>query len=123
MMDGLTPDQLAQLRANLLAQLAGLESQHTLHVSDAGHELAVDDVEAAPADKATARLLNDLAIEAAGLYVAQLRSLRMALARLDDGSYGLCQQCGRAIGFSRLAARPDARLCIACQTRSEHRRH
>jgi RNA polymerase-binding protein DksA len=35
-----------------------------------------------------------------------------ALARIDDGSYGTCERCGRAIGVDRLHAVPWARLCI-----------
>jgi RNA polymerase-binding protein DksA len=35
-----------------------------------------------------------------------------ALARIDDGSYGTCERCGRAIGADRLHAVPWARLCI-----------
>lgn len=37
-----------------------------------------------------------------------------ALARLDAGSYGICERCGRPIGTERLEARPVARLCIGC---------
>jgi DnaK suppressor protein len=35
-----------------------------------------------------------------------------ALARLDDGTYGTCERCGKAIGRERLLARPSATLCI-----------
>src|ERR1700740_2459679 len=38
----------------------------------------------------------------------QLTAVDDALGRLDDGSYGRCQRCGRAIGADRLAARPTA---------------
>lgn len=37
-----------------------------------------------------------------------------ALARLDDGSYGVCERCGRAIPEARLEARPTARRCLDC---------
>jgi DnaK suppressor protein len=37
-----------------------------------------------------------------------------ALARLDAGTYGACEQCGRPIAPDRLAARPFARRCITC---------
>jgi DnaK suppressor protein len=47
--------------------------------------------------------------------------LKRALAKFDDGSYGECEECGNPIGFSRLQARPEARLCITCQTRAEKR--
>jgi RNA polymerase-binding transcription factor DksA len=37
-----------------------------------------------------------------------------ALGRIDAGTYGGCEQCGRPIAPDRLAARPFARRCIAC---------
>ena len=81
----------------------------------------MSEVETSPADKATVRLLNDLALEAAGHTAAQLGRVKRALAKFDDGSYGICEECGNDIGFSRLQARPEATLCIACQTRAEKR--
>jgi DnaK suppressor protein len=45
--------------------------------------------------------------------------LRHALAKFADGSYGLCEMCGQPIGDSRLLAKPEAKFCIACQTRAE----
>lgn len=96
--------------------------RHTEAALPAGaRDLPVQEVETSPADKATVRLLNDLALEAADLHAAQVRSIRRALAKFDEGSYGLCESCGNDIGFSRLQARPEARLCFACQTRAEKR--
>jgi RNA polymerase-binding transcription factor DksA len=37
-----------------------------------------------------------------------------ALAKIDAGTYGVCEQCSEAIGDARLEAMPAARLCIAC---------
>ena len=120
-MNGLEPGQLALLKAVLEQRLADLAGHNGAEVLSGPRDLAVQEVETSPADKATVRLLNDLALEAAGHHVAQLRSLRQALARIDEGSYGECEECGNPIGFSRLQARPEARLCIACQTRAEKR--
>ncbi len=44
-----------------------------------------------------------------------------ALLRLDGGSYGICEDCRRAIPLARLRAMPAARLCVPCQARAEHR--
>jgi RNA polymerase-binding protein DksA len=41
-----------------------------------------------------------------------LAQIDQALARLDEGSYGACERCGKAIGEERLRARPWASLCI-----------
>jgi len=40
--------------------------------------------------------------------------IRRALAKLDDGSYGVCDACGGAIARPRLRAMPESVLCIAC---------
>ena len=45
----------------------------------------------------------------------QLELVEAALARLDDGSYGTCLRCGRAIAPARLVALPWAAHCIECQ--------
>ncbi len=43
-----------------------------------------------------------------------LADLDQAVSRLDQGSYGRCERCGRPIAAARLAARPAARTCIRC---------
>ncbi len=122
-MAALDQGQLAQLRATLEARLAALNGLNDVAESPpaGGRDLPVSEVETSPADKATVRLLNDLALEAAGHNAAQMQVLRQALVKFEDGSYGLCEECGNDIGYSRLQARPEARLCIACQTRFEKR--
>ena len=42
-----------------------------------------------------------------------------ALRRLDDGEYGVCEECGEAIGVERLKARPVTTLCIECKSSQE----
>nr|MBF6589376.1 TraR/DksA C4-type zinc finger protein [Ktedonobacterales bacterium] len=49
-----------------------------------------------------------------------LAQVRAALARLDQGTYGICERCGREIGARRLEALPYATLCIDCQEAAEH---
>lgn len=120
-MNGLDQGQLAILESLLEQRRAALARQDDIDVVESGHDLPVQEIETSPADKATVRLLNDLALEAAGMNAVQMRSVKRAIAKLDDGSYGECEECGNPIGFSRLQARPDARLCITCQTRAEKR--
>jgi DnaK suppressor protein len=40
--------------------------------------------------------------------------VRRALEKLDEGSYGACDSCGKPIAEGRLKARPDSVLCIDC---------
>jgi RNA polymerase-binding transcription factor DksA len=43
-----------------------------------------------------------------------LNDVDVALAKIDAGTYGLCEQCSQPIGEARLEAMPAARLCMAC---------
>ncbi len=43
----------------------------------------------------------------------------MALERIEDGTFGLCQSCGKQITRERLEAVPHARLCIECKNGEE----
>ena len=42
----------------------------------------------------------------------QLAEMQRALAKFDDGSYGLCERCGNPIAEARLEAMPATRYCI-----------
>ncbi|PRX98499.1 TraR/DksA family transcriptional regulator [Allonocardiopsis opalescens] len=44
-----------------------------------------------------------------------------AIARMDAGTYGACESCGKAIGKARLQAYPRAVLCVQCKQREERR--
>jgi DnaK suppressor protein len=53
----------------------------------------------------------------ASLELAEARVAR-ALAKLDEDSYGVCDDCGGPIGAGRLAAAPESALCIECARRA-----
>ncbi len=44
-----------------------------------------------------------------------------ALHKFDEGTYGICEQCGETIDWARLEALPAARFCIRCQQYNEWR--
>jgi DnaK suppressor protein len=48
-----------------------------------------------------------------------LVDIQRALAKIENGTYGTCERCGRPIGEERLRARPWATLCIDDQRRAE----
>src|SRR5207302_7064081 len=50
---------------------------------------------------------------------AELADVEHALRRLDDGTYGTCEACGKPIGDERLEAQPAARFCLADQSAAE----
>lgn len=48
-----------------------------------------------------------------------LAKIDEAIGRLDEGSYGICEDCDEEIGLKRLEARPVTTLCIDCKTIQE----
>ena len=52
----------------------------------------------------------------------ELQEIEAALARIADGSYGVCADCGEEIGHARLHAYPAAQRCLPCQEKSERLR-
>jgi DnaK suppressor protein len=49
---------------------------------------------------------------------SSLADARRALEKVDEGTYGRCDECGQRIGTERLAALPSATLCLSCSGRS-----
>ena len=49
----------------------------------------------------------------------KLGAIDEALGRIDDGSYGVCEECGGSIAVERLKARPVTTLCITCKAEQE----
>ena len=48
-----------------------------------------------------------------------MRKIERSLQDIEEGVYGLCEQCGEDISLKRLKARPTARYCIDCKTQLE----
>lgn len=61
----------------------------------------------------------DLNIAMADRQVRELRDIDAAFARIKDGNFGQCVDCGADIEPARLLAYPTAKRCLACQERHE----
>jgi DnaK suppressor protein len=72
-----------------------------------------------PGDEAVAGAANDLRLLETARDLAELSAIGQALARMEAGTYGTCDDCGARIEFERLQAQPIATLCIDCQERRE----
>ena len=48
-----------------------------------------------------------------------MKKIDKTLKKIEDGSYGVCEQCGEEIGLKRLEARPVTDLCIRCKEEQE----
>ncbi|OGP55873.1 MAG: RNA polymerase-binding protein DksA [Deltaproteobacteria bacterium RBG_13_52_11] len=49
-----------------------------------------------------------------------ITKIREALARIEEGTFGICERCGEEISEKRLEARPVTTLCIKCKEEQEH---
>ncbi|MFW5887597.1 MAG: TraR/DksA family transcriptional regulator [Bacteriovoracia bacterium] len=70
-------------------------------------------------DQANADNLNQQNLRFRNREVFYDKKLRKALERMENKEYGLCEECGNPIGFTRLYARPTAEKCITCKEESE----
>ncbi|PIR16224.1 MAG: RNA polymerase-binding protein DksA [Deltaproteobacteria bacterium CG_4_10_14_0_2_um_filter_43_8] len=50
-----------------------------------------------------------------------LKKINEALKKIDDGAYGICEECGEDISIERLLARPVADYCVRCKEEQEKR--
>jgi DnaK suppressor protein len=73
-------------------------------------------------DHATIRAQRDEQTVLANALRAHLDDLNAAIARRDNGTYGVCEDCRCEIPAERLQLFPAATRCVACQQRQEHRR-
>ncbi|WP_028582719.1 RNA polymerase-binding protein DksA [Desulfogranum japonicum] len=74
-----------------------------------------------PNDRATVESDRSFELRIRGRERRLMDKIDEALGRIDDGSYGICADCGEDIAIKRLEARPVAKFCIECKTRQEKR--
>jgi DnaK suppressor protein len=108
----LSAEELGQLHEQLLRELAA-------QVDQASEQEQV--VAALLADPREAlgqlEVVRDVADVVVVWSEAAANEIEAALARMGDGSYGICEQCAAPIRVERLVAIPHARYCVACQGR------
>jgi len=117
----LTPQQTDELKALVDERRAALSREVGVDL-DRMREDRMDNVVGAvpdPGDESVQSLIQDLDQADASRDLAELRMLEAARARIADGTYGLCTNCGQDIAFERLRANPGAERCIRCQTQFE----
>jgi len=114
----MSAEQLAFFRERLLEtqrellEKADLTSEHLRE-----HELEAD-----PTDQATIEEEYALELRARDRERKLLKKIDEALRRIEEGSYGYCEETGDPIGIPRLIARPTATLTIEAQSRASRSR-
>jgi len=77
------------------------------------------EVYADPADRATAESDRSFTLRLRDRERKLIKKIQQTLHRIDDGSFGICEECGEDISVERLKARPVTTLCINCKSRQE----
>jgi len=103
----------AVLREEIAAALRPSRSPET--IGFANHRDEID-------DQAVADLESSIEIAEAERDSRELRQVANALRRLRTLDFGVCDDCGATIPYSRLIAEPSATRCVDCQAETEHSR-
>lgn len=100
---------IAAAKAHLDAQLAELEGRQDRIARDLAEPLNPDSSEQA------VEMEDDASLEGqAALIAREIASVKRALTRIENGTYGKCVRCGSEIAPKRLEVRPEAALCFEC---------
>jgi len=110
----MTESDIQALRAALLEQRQAVVDDVARHGATTTSGAIPDETERA--DKITeAAVEHQLGYSESKL----LEKIEYALERLGEGTYGICDDCGKEIGIERLKAKPSVSLCIECQSAKE----
>ncbi|WP_326690971.1 MULTISPECIES: TraR/DksA C4-type zinc finger protein [unclassified Streptomyces] len=121
--DPWTADEVEEARAGLHAEVERLRAEITSSeealnglMRDSGDGAGDDD-----ADTGTKNITREHEMSLAANAREMLYQTERALERLDAGTYGLCENCGKPIGKARMQAFPRATLCVECKQKQERR--
>jgi RNA polymerase-binding protein DksA len=121
--DPWTPQEVEEARAGLHAETERLRaeiaaSDEALNglMRDSGDSAGDDE-----ADTGTKNITREHEMALTANAREMLHQTERALERLEAGTYGLCENCGKAIGKARVQAFPRATLCVECKQKQERR--
>ncbi|MFF9480299.1 TraR/DksA family transcriptional regulator [Streptomyces sp. NPDC014733] len=121
--DPWTPEEVDEARTGLQgeavrlrAEIAASEDAIAGLMRDSGDGAGDDE-----ADTGTKNITREHELALASNAREMLLQTERALGRLDAGTYGLCENCGKPIGKARMQAFPRATLCVECKQKQERR--
>ncbi|GGU54355.1 DNA-binding protein [Streptomyces albospinus] len=121
--DPWTPAEVAEARSGLMDEAVRLRSE-IVAAEDAIAGLMRDSGDGAgddEADTGSKNITREHELALASNAREMLLQTERALGRLDAGTYGLCENCGKPIGKARMQAFPRATLCVECKQKQERR--
>ncbi|MFB7309252.1 TraR/DksA family transcriptional regulator [Streptomyces sp. NPDC056192] len=121
--DPWTSEEVSEARAELTSEIMRLRSELEASgvalaglMRDSGNGAGDDE-----ADTGTKNITREHEMALAANATEMLEQTERALARLDAGTYGLCEICGKPIGKARMQAFPRATLCVEDKQKQERR--
>ncbi len=115
----LTPNQSRSLKARLISLQTSLLGQYEAGKS-AADTVVLDQTKIGRLSRMDAMQQQNMAQSTIRSIEQRLRAVNIALAKVESGDYGYCDECGEDIGFERLKVQPEAPCCFACQSQQEY---
>lgn len=112
-MGAITIPKVAEARARLLAALEAIDAEDDLG-RDGQNTVMLDQQSVGRLSRMDALQQQAMARATQGRREAQRRRIAAAFARLDEGEYGYCTECGEEISAARLALDPAIPTCLSC---------
>lgn len=103
------------IKKNLLSQRDALLREAEEALNTLPGEINFPDM----GDQATAETDRDFMLRLRDRERMLLRKIEEAVEKIENGTFGICENCGNEIGIKRLEARPVTTFCIDCKTRQE----
>jgi RNA polymerase-binding protein DksA len=111
--------QLETERDRVRGAIEFLQEDNSHSLEDETGEINASGADNHPGDTASATYDRELELGLEEGAEDLLAKIEAALKRIDDGTYGICENCGQPIGEERLEAMPWATLCIDDKRREE----
>ncbi len=112
----LTPEHIKELKEILEEKRKELiEDIKRGILEEASSEREVGDL----VDMSTEEILRTFEMRIRDREAKYLKKIEKALGKIEEGTYGICEECGKCISYERLMLRPVAELCINCKLKQE----
>jgi DnaK suppressor protein len=104
-----------KIKVKLLRQKESLLNEAELALNELPGQMIFPDL----GDQATAETDRSFMLRLRGREQRLLKKIDEAIERIDEGNFGICDDCGEEIDIKRLEARPVTTMCIECKTMQE----
>ncbi len=106
---------IQEIRKRLVEQKEKLLHEAETALNSLPEESAFPDL----GDQASAEIDKNFMLRLRGREQKLIKKIELAIEKIDNGTYGICEVCGCEIGIKRLEARPVTTMCIDCKTEQE----